>query len=134
MKKYKRKQTPTLRSEVKKLNWRKIGTLALSFVIIYVIYRVACEFNFYPILPVYLGIITVLIVAFLILNRGFDRQSPTPDMLPDTMTPVEKDAYIEVDKRHKAWARKLLYLLIPFILTIMLDMIWLAYIDPFTNS
>lgn len=118
----------------KKIDWKKRGILLLIFVVVFTVYYAACELNFYPILPIYLGVITVLAVVFIILNRGLERALPTPNDLPDSMSPAEKQAYIDLAVKRKGQARQVLMLLIPFLLTIFIDMVILTYVQPLMAS
>ncbi|MBQ4575873.1 MAG: hypothetical protein IJA85_11875 [Clostridia bacterium] len=118
----------------KKIDWKKRGIMLCIFLAVFVIYYTACRFNFYPILPIYLTIITALAVAFIILNRGLERALPTPDDLPDDMSPEEKHDYIALATKRKGQARMVLVVLIPFILTIFIDMVILTYVEPLMAS
>ncbi len=118
----------------KKIDWKRRGILLLIFAVVFTVYYAACELEFYPILPIYLGITTILAVVFIILNRGLERAVPTRDDLPDHMSIEEKDAYIALALKRKGQARQVLMLLIPFILTIFIDMVILTYVQPLMAS
>lgn len=118
----------------KKIDWKKRGILLLIFAVVFTVYYAACELEFYPIVPVYLGITTLLAVLFIILNRGIERALPTEGDLPDSMTHEEKTAYIALAVKRKGQAKQVLMLLIPFLLTIFIDMVILTYVQPLMAS
>ena len=66
-----------------------------------------------------------------IYNKGFSAKDVTPDMLPDTMSQDEKQAFIEDGKLRLRRSRWMLTLLIPIILTIACDMFYLFVIEGF---
>lgn len=111
----------------RKFNFLLLGKLALSFVVIFGIYQAGCMYEFKPIVPIYLGALTVLITAYLILNRGIDRDTPTPEMLPDDWDDQRKLKFIESDRVGKRRAKRLLIFIIPMILTLLIDIIYLYY-------
>lgn len=68
---------------------------------------------------------------YIIYNRGFVGKNATPDMLPDTMTLAEKQAFLEDSKKRMEKSSWVLALLFPIILTILADVIYLFYLQEF---
>jgi len=87
------------------------------------------KLHFNAILFIYLGIGVVLGVGYLIYNRGFVGKNATPDMLPDTMTIEEKQHFLEDCKARLRNSRWVLVFLIPILITVMADVIYLFYLQ-----
>jgi hypothetical protein len=117
----------TDKPEPKKHKLRRLGLLALSFAVIYVIYVAGCRYEFKPIVPVYFGVLLALLVAFIILNRGFDTKSPERGMLPDDWDEEKKTVFLADDEKRKRIARSLLFFIIPLLLTFAFDIIYLGF-------
>lgn len=111
----------------KKRNLRRLGLLALSFVVIYGIYAAGCSFEFKPIVPIYFGVLLALLVAFIILNRGFDTKVPERDMLPDDWDEEKKTVFLAAEEKRRRIARILLIFIIPLLLTFAVDIIYLGF-------
>lgn len=113
--------------EKKALMWR----LLLHCVIILAIYFILVALHFEYIFHIYVGVGAVLGLSFVIYNRGFAAKGITPEMLPDSMTPMEKQEYIEAAKLRLKKSRWMLTVLIPIILAIACDMFYLFVIQVF---
>ena len=113
--------------EKKALMWR----LLLHCVIILAIYFILVAIHFEYIFHIYAGVGAVLGLSFVIYNRGFAAKGITPEMLPDSMTPLEKQKYIEDAKLRLKKSRWMLTVLIPIILAIACDMFYLFVIQVF---
>ena len=74
---------------------------------------------------IYLAAGVGLGLYYVIYNRGFVGKNATPDVLPDTMSPAEKQAFLDDSKARLQKSRWVLTLLIPIILTFAADMIYL---------
>ena len=93
------------------------------------VYFVCVHFGFDYILPIYCVIGAALGLGFVIYNRGFAGKGVTPEMLPDTMSYVEKCAFIEDSKTRLHKSRWMLTLIFPIILAIAIDMM-ILYLFP----
>ena len=100
----------------------------ISFVVIFGTYQTACYFSFEPILPIYLVITTVLLCAYIVMNRGFSNKPIESDVLPSDWDEEKKRKYIEEDTERKKKSKKLMIFILPFVLTFFIDMIYLFYI------
>ena len=112
----------------KKLS-RKSGALGLLFlfnsVLFPVLYFTLANKGFDAILIVYTALAAVIAIAYMIYNKGFSGKNVTPEMLPDTMSPEEKTAFIEDSKRRDSGSRWVLTILFPLILSLALDVMYL---------
>lgn len=122
-----KKNTVSAKAEPKKNRLRQFILLALSFIVIYGIYAAGCRAEFKPVVPLYLGLLLVLLTAFIILNRGFDAKPPGREMLPDLWDEERKDAYLLADGRRRKIARFLLFFIIPLLLTFAFDLVYLNF-------
>lgn len=123
----------TDKPQPKKRKFRQLGLLGLSFIVIYGIYAAGCQFEFKPIVAIYLGLLFVLLIAFVILNRGFDTKSPDSNMLPDDWDEEKKTLYLSADQKRKKIARSLLFIIIPLLLTFAFDIIYLGFFAGLNN-
>jgi len=94
-----------------------INTVAL----IAIYYLVARVFPYIPL--IYLLIGGGLGLYYVIYNKGMTGRGVTPEMLPDTMTLEEKQAWIADRAERSKKSRWVLTLLFPIILTLGIDMI-----------
>ena len=108
-------------------------TLLLIFntLLAILIYFGCAGLGFWPIMLIYVGLAAVLLVVYVIYNRGFAARGVTAEMLPDTMTPQQKQEYLDLARLRLKKSRWMLTLLIPILLTIALDMFYLFVIQVF---
>ena len=119
-----RGQSPVTR-EGKKLTL----LLILNTLLAMVIYFGCVALEFIYMMYVYVGLSAVLFIIYMIYNRGFVLRGATPDMLPDTMSPVEKQAAFDEAARRMRASRWMLTLIIPLVVCILIDMIWLFFLE-----
>ena len=109
---------------VKKETIIKLVTLILITAVIFAVYRISIE---YPIIvflmPAYYIVLTVLIVVYIIYNRGFARKNMTVDMLPDEWSDDEKTEFIEDGKRRIKRSSWMLMLIMGFGFTLLFDLL-----------
>ncbi len=72
---------------------------------------------------IYYTALPLLIVLFVLLNRGISNDIPKKDQLSDSMTSEEKDAFIREIKECRDRARPLLILIIPLALIVGFDIL-----------
>ena len=98
-KRTKREAIETPVEESKGLSKRFLATLAALVavtVIVFTVYRFFMERpEFYIVFGIYAVIAAVSVISYVIYNRGFSRSGITRDMLPDTMSEEQKDAFIK---------------------------------------
>ena len=70
-------------------------------------------------------ILAVFALAYIIYNRAFSRKNVTVDMLPDIWTAEQKQEYVEDGKRRLEKSKWMLAVIIPFMVTILIDAIYL---------
>lgn len=132
-KKYQLKEryTPTvqLKENLKKINWKLVIQLIISFIIIMSIYQTALSFQFAPIMPIYYAILIVSILAFLWFNKGINRKPVQREQLPVEWSENEKDRFLTKQIRDKNISKKILLIIIPLLFTFAIDVIYLFYFN-----
>ncbi|MBQ3177225.1 MAG: hypothetical protein IJB52_05360 [Clostridia bacterium] len=115
---------------------RKILVLFLNFIILYGLLRVVITLGERLQMPViyYIGSsaymigLAVLVILFFWWNGGtFDTKLPLPEELPEEWSLTEKRAYLDKRRAGMEKARKLLYVLLPLLVTIGISYIELWF-------
>ncbi|MCL2517545.1 MAG: hypothetical protein FWF15_03180 [Oscillospiraceae bacterium] len=110
-KKVYRRVTPQteLKKSLKRINWKLVIQLLVTFIVLFSVYRTAIYLEFAPIMWIYYVILIALIVLFLILNGGIRREGP--------------------DTIKRRIAKKLLIFIAPLLFNFALDIVLLNYFD-----
>ncbi len=115
---------------------RKILVLFLNFIILYGLLRVVITLGERLQMPViyYIGSsaymigLAVLVILFFWWNGGtFDTKLPLPEELPEEWSLTEKRDYLDKRRTGIEKARKLLYVLLPLLVTIGISYIELWF-------
>lgn len=125
----------------KKFPLKRALLILLSTLVAFVLYEsvITVEQNarlgYSIIMPVYFGIIAVLLCAIIVLNRGFSNKPFTVEMLCTNGVAAE-DAEEICNKLNaqKKLAKKLMFFLLPILLSVLLDIIYLFYGDFFVGA
>ena len=96
-----------------------------SAALLFLYFFISEKLRFPYISYIYLAAGAVFGLYYVIYNRGFVAKDATIDMLPDTMTPLEKQKFLDDGKERLHKSRWVLTILVPIILTFMADMIYL---------
>lgn len=70
-------------------------------------------------------ILAVFAIIYVAYNRGFTRKGITVDMLPDSWSYEQKCEYVEDAKRRQEKSKWMLAVIIPFMLTVLFDAVYL---------
>ncbi len=108
------------------------GLLILNSVLFTALYFFAAHFGF-PIHIVYLALLIAFGLFYIIYNRGFVGRNATPEMLPDSMSAAEKQAYLESCRHRFSSSRWVLTILFPILLTFGIDLMYL-FLFPFLKE
>ncbi|MBQ8641320.1 MAG: hypothetical protein IJ480_03810 [Clostridia bacterium] len=115
---------------------RKMLVLFLNFIILYGLLRVIITLGerlqspliYYIGSSVYMIGLAVLVILFFYWNGGtFDTKLPLPEDLPEEWSLTEKRAYLDKRRDGIARARKLLYVLLPLLVTVGISYIELWF-------
>lgn len=138
------KLTPAgeVKAQLKRFNWKRAVIIALSMIAAFAVYEVLIALpslrvgDIPIIMPVYIGIVAVLMSAVVVLNSGFSTKPITVDMLRSDENEDEAELASVCEKLNgrKKIAKKLMMLLIPFLFALFFDMIYLFYGDFFKGA
>ncbi len=103
---------------------RKVLTLLLSFAVFMLIYQIGVYFELMFMLHIYCTAAGALIVIYSFMNRGMF-SLPKKEQLPCEWGDEEKESFIAEQKARRERSSVLLYFIIPIILTVAFDMIYL---------
>lgn len=116
--------------------FRKLGILLVNFVLTYGLLRVIITLGerlenpyiYYVGSSVYMIALAALVILFFYWNGGtFDTKLPLPEELPEEWNLKEKQDYLERRKAGIARAKKLLYVLLPLLVTLGISYIELWF-------
>ena len=119
-----------MKTESKKVMLYLLANTALLIALYYAIPALT-RFSYMP--QIYLMVGAVLGIYYVVYNRGFAGKGVTPDQLPDTMTLEEKQKFIDDSRERMQKSRWVLTVLIPILVTYMIDMFYLFVIPYFKN-
>ncbi|MBQ8431446.1 MAG: hypothetical protein IJX28_01035 [Clostridia bacterium] len=105
--------------------------LLLNCIVLMTLYFVLAAAEFAYTHYIYIAAGVILGLGYVIYNKGFSGKDVTPEMLPDTMSPAEKHAFIEDSKERMRKSRWVLTFLIPILLTLACDMLYLIVLPFF---
>lgn len=108
---------------------RMMLLLIFNTVLSVLIYFGAISVGFAPILFIYVGLAAVLLLVYVIYNRGFVLKDATPDMLSDEWTPEQKQAMLADAKRRREASRFMPVFIVPLVIAVMLDVIQLLLLE-----
>ena len=109
-------------SEKKKPNIGKILLLVFNTVVVFGFYRYMLNFRYFEIVLIsYMVILATLVITYVIYNRGFSRSGVTYEMLPDSMTEEEKNAFIMDAQRRKMKSKWMIAFIFHFVFTFAID-------------
>ena len=95
----------------------------------FLVYFSGVELGFPAIFFVYVGLVAVLLLAYVIYNRGFVLKGATPEMLSDELTPVQKQVMLDSAAARLRDSRWMLTVIIPLVLTLLLDALYLFFLE-----
>lgn len=112
----------------------KILLILLMIAVFMFIYALSLKFFFYEIvITAYYVILGAAILTIFFLNRGFSLK-PTPhEELPGEWNHIEKQNYLDREKKRIDISKKLVFIILPLIVVLFIDVIDLYYIDIFKN-
>jgi hypothetical protein len=96
------------------------------------LYYGICALFPYAFLAFY-GAAIALGIGYVLANFCFSRNGVTPDMLPPTMPLEERRRYVEERDERKEKTKWMLMLLIPLLLVIGIDVLYLFWGETFIN-
>lgn len=104
---------------------RRALALVFATVLVYAVYVFACSLQFEAIVHIYAAAIAVLLCAYVIVNRGFLGKLPSIEDISDT-DGVSPEEYLSEIKERRERSRWMLFCVIPFIFTLLIDMLFIT--------
>lgn len=92
-----------------------------SLIIVPLYFVIATNVQFPYLHYIYLLAGAALVLYYVIYNRGFVGRNATPQSLPNSMSPAEKQAFLEDCRLRQKKSRWVLTFLIPIVLTFLAD-------------
>ena len=108
--------------------------LANSAILLTLYFWIPAQFQFAYMPIIYLVAGAVLLLGYVIYNRGMIGKNLTPEQLPDSMTLAEKQAMIDDLHERAHRSRCVLTVIFPIALTFAVDMIYLFLIPSLTGG
>ncbi|MBQ3100170.1 MAG: hypothetical protein IJC50_04185 [Clostridia bacterium] len=106
-----------------KVRGRQLLGMLFAIILAYAVWLLCFEFGFIYIVHVYAVILFASMMAFGVMNRGFSQTLPTAEDIPDA-------AELEKEIRRRKRGRIFLVPTVAVIVTFMLDIIWLWFLEP----
>ena len=113
--------------------WKRLLLLIGLFFIFFAVYEAVIARQQIWILHVYCIAAGVLAAAYILLNRGI-LSVPVRDSLPSDWDEAEKDAYLNAVRERRRRTKWILYLLLPLILTVLVDTVSLLAAPLFSGG
>ena len=118
----------TVHEAFARINKKHLVMLIVNCVVIIGLYRLfmnaAFEFTVQKVVVLtYMIGASVLILAYVIYNRGFSGRGVTAEMLPDTMTEKEKDDYIADTAERGKKSKWMMTFIVPLLLALLIDLL-----------
>ncbi len=128
-----------VRATLNRFNWKKALLIMVCTIVAFTVYEALISVTFLRIngipviMPIYYIIVTILLVAIVFFNHGFSTKPVTPDMLSGLGTEEELNAACIKLNFQKQIAKRLMLVLVPFLLAVLFDIIYLYYGDILTS-
>ncbi len=124
----------TFREAWARLNKKLFIALIVNCVVFIGLYRLlinsAFDFTVQKVVVLtYMIAAAVLILVYVIYNRGFSCRGVTVEMLPDTMTDKEKDDYIADALTRERRSKWMLTLIVPLVIALLIDLLDMFVLD-----
>lgn len=111
-----------VKGEKKKLNIGTILLVVFNTAVVFGFYRYMLNFRYFEIVLIsYMVILAVLVLSYVVYNRGFSRSGVTYEMLPDSMTHKEKTEFIMDAECRKKRSKWMIAFIFPFVFTFAID-------------
>ena len=118
----------SLRDAAKQFNGKLALIMLGIFAALAAVYYILLAMHVFWVTPSLYTVAATLFLVFFFVNRGFSREPVSREILADTMTEAEKDAFIENDVQRKALGRKIMVIMTPVLLLVLVDMVILFFL------
>ncbi len=124
----KKSTLPTPSGRVSRSAVLRLLLLLVATVGFLLLYYIIPRLGFLYMPHIYLLVGGGLALWFVIYNRGFNTKGKTPDMLPDEIPLSRREEMIREGEARLSRSRWALYVILPLLVTLLVDMIYLFVI------
>lgn len=121
-----------VREQMKTFRWRLALLMLCIFLVLTVVYYILLSRFVFWVTPVLYTAAAVLFLTFFFVNRGFSREPVSADVLPENWSEERKQKFVEDDIERKAFARKIMVVMVPVLLLVAVDILILTVLPQFT--
>ena len=103
--------------------------MILIFLFTGILYYVLISLRVIWVTPALYILAAVLFLTFFFVNRGFSARPPERDSLPPDWSEERKDSFLAEEEKRKRIARPIMIVMVPILLLVAADMIYLVLIQ-----
>ena len=120
-------------------NTRYMIILIINTILFFAVYKVLLYYAeltqvtvySFVVMVVYMALFVIFLVAYLIYNRFLYRKNLTPEDLPDTMSPEQKEAFIADGNLRLKKSKWMMLIILPLVVTFLIDAIDIFILEMF---
>ena len=129
-------KNPLEKTPEQKRENRKYGIMTLlNTLFVYGLYVVLMQTPYFQVaLIVYLSVLALFSFGYVFYNRGFTRKNLTVEQLPESWSEEQKHLYLSDAEERVKKSKWCLTVIIPFVLTFLIDLFYLYILDPYFLS
>ncbi len=129
------KEQKPMDRETKRRLWTTVALTLILFVIWYGCMAIGDasgnDVLVFGVMIAYFLVFAVLLVSYVVYNRGFVNKDVTVEMLPADWSPEKKQSFIAAEKARAEKSRWMLTVIIPFIIVFMCEALYLFVWDSY---
>lgn len=110
-----------------KIPAKKMLGVFISFVLVFAVFILIIKLEWMPGVYIFYTATGLLLIAVFVLNGGFSKDIPDKTQLRDSWSDQKKENFINTLKTGKKWAKRLMYPLLPMLIAVMIDIIYLFW-------
>jgi hypothetical protein len=108
---------------------KKLMGTAVGFLLVFTLYYTIIKQEWKIAYSLFYVATGLLFCVVFFLNGGFSKNLPTADQLRDDWSQEKKAAFLNRLAKNREIAQKLFYLLIPMILCLFIDIVWVVWLE-----
>lgn len=120
------KKAKPISREAKRRLW---ATVVLTFILLFVYYGCIAAGLVKAVMIAYFTVFAVLLIAYIVYNRGFVNKDVTVDMLPADWSEEKKQDFVEGNRRRAGRSRWMMSVIIPFVIVFLCEALYLFLWD-----
>lgn len=106
---------------------KKLIAIAVCFAAVFTVYILLIKLQLLTGIKIFYIATAVLLVVTVVMNGGFNKDVPRPEQLRESWSDETKQKFINILTVGKKWAKRLMYLLLPMLIAVMIDIIYLFW-------